>query len=161
MFGFYVFLIAGITDALDGFLAKHFSWETELGAYLDPLADKALLISSFAVFGALGALPLWLAIAVISRDILIIAGVILAWMLGTPMKMHPLFISKANTACQIVLINAILADKGFTLGLEGLTRYLVGTVGILTCLSAAAYLHAWLRHMMNTEASTSRGQKRS
>ena len=71
---FLIFVLAGISDAVDGYLAKRFDWRTELGAYLDPLADKLLIVSIYIALGVRGELPLWLIIMVVSRDILIVAG---------------------------------------------------------------------------------------
>ena len=85
---FVAFIIAGISDAVDGYLAKTFGWKTELGAYLDPLADKLLIVSIFLALGVDGKLPLWLVIAVVSRDILIVIAVMLSWLLGNP-DAHP------------------------------------------------------------------------
>ena len=85
---FVLFIIAGISDAIDGYLAKTFGWQTELGAYLDPLADKLLIVSIFLALGVDGKLPLWLVIAVVSRDILIVIAVLLSWVAGSP-DAHP------------------------------------------------------------------------
>ena len=142
-----VFLVAGISDGIDGFLAKRFGWQTELGAYLDPLADKLLLVSIFVALGVLGEIPSWLAIGVVSRDILIVAGVVLAWLLDHPVTINPLWVSKANTVAQILLAGAVLADLGFNLGLENLRWVLIWATAILTALSLAAYLRQWVRHM--------------
>ena len=144
---FFVFVMAGISDGVDGFLAKRFGWESELGAYLDPMADKLLLVSMFEALGVQGLLPVWLAIAVVSRDILIVLGVVLAWVLGQPVTIHPLLISKVNTTAQIVLAATILADEGFGLGQTGLRTSLVWITGALTLASLAAYTNAWIRHM--------------
>ncbi len=75
---FFAFIVAGISDAVDGYLAKTFGWKTELGAYLDPLADKLLIVSIFLALGVAGKLPLWLVNAVVSRDILIVIAVVLS-----------------------------------------------------------------------------------
>ena len=83
---FFVFVCAGISDAVDGYLAKRFDWSTELGSYLDPLADKLLIVSIFIALGVRNELPLWLVIAVVSRDILIVAAVLLAWLLDQPVR---------------------------------------------------------------------------
>jgi cardiolipin synthase len=144
---FFVFLLAGISDAVDGFIAKRFDQTTELGAYLDPLADKLLIVSIFVALGVRGALPSWLVIAVVSRDILIVLGVMLSWLLDHPMRISPFVVSKANTVAQIVLAGTVLADDGFGLGLETLRIALVWITGVLTLASLAAYLRAWLRHM--------------
>ena len=81
---FLLFLAAGVSDAVDGFLAKRFGMATELGAYLDPLADKALIVSIYVALGITEAIPRWLVILVVSRDILIVGGVMLSWFLGKP-----------------------------------------------------------------------------
>ncbi len=144
---FFAFLVAGISDAIDGFIAKRFGLSTELGAYLDPLADKLLIVSIFVALGFRGALPSWLVIAVVSRDILIVVGVMLSWLLDHPVRISPLAVSKANTVAQIVLAATVLADDGFGLGLETLRIALVWIAGVLTVASLWAYLRAWLRHM--------------
>ena len=77
-FAFFVFVCAGISDAVDGYLAKRFNWGTELGSYLDPLADKLLIVSIYIALGVRGELPLWLIIMVVSRDILIVVAVLLS-----------------------------------------------------------------------------------
>src|SRR5208282_5947057 len=93
---FFLFLAAGISDAVDGFLAKRFHMASELGAYLDPLADKALIVSIYVALGIAGALPISLVILVVSRDIMIISGFMLSWLVGKPMPVRPLPVSKAN-----------------------------------------------------------------
>jgi cardiolipin synthase len=148
---FLLFLLAGLSDAADGFLAKRYGWDSELGAYLDPIADKALLVSIYVTLGFAGHLPVWLVIAVVSRDILIVGAVVLSWMLSRPLSMQPLLISKANTLSQIVLAGLVLAELGLGLGLHGLMSVLVWVTGTLTILSAAAYFWAWLRHMGSYE----------
>ncbi|MDX2307603.1 MAG: CDP-alcohol phosphatidyltransferase family protein [Hyphomicrobium sp.] len=147
---FFAFVVAGVSDAVDGFLAKRFHWETELGAYLDPLADKLLIVSIFVALGFRSELPSWLVIAVVTRDILIIAGVVLAWVLDKPMVIRPIGVSKANTAAQIVLAAIVLADMSMSLGLDTLRTLLVWVTGALTVASLAAYLDQWLRHMSET-----------
>jgi cardiolipin synthase (CMP-forming) len=149
---FFVFVCAGISDALDGYLAKTYDWRTELGSYLDPLADKLLIVSIYIALAVRGELPLWLVIAVVSRDILIVAAVLLAWLLDQPVRVKPLAVSKANTAVQILLAATILADEAFVLGLETTRLVLVWTTGALTLLSLAAYLRAWFMHMTGAEA---------
>jgi cardiolipin synthase (CMP-forming) len=144
---FFVFVAAGISDAVDGYLAKRFNWSTELGSYLDPLADKLLLVSIFIALGVRNELPLWLVIAVVSRDILIVAAVLLAWLLDQRVRIRPLAVSKVNTLAQIVLAATVLADGAFALGLDGTRTALVWITGALTLLSLAAYLRAWFMHM--------------
>jgi cardiolipin synthase len=148
---FVAFIIAGISDAVDGYLAKTFGWTTELGAYLDPLADKLLIVSIFLALGVGGKLPLWLVIAVVSRDILIVIAIVLSWLLGNPVRIKPLIVSKANTVAQIVLAGTVLADEGFGLGLDTTRLVLVWITGALTFASLAAYLRSWLLHMSGYE----------
>lgn len=149
---FIVFIIAGVSDAVDGYLAKTFGWQTELGAYLDPLADKLLIVSIFLALGVDGKLPLWLVVAVVSRDILIVIAVMLSWLLGRPVRIKPLIVSKANTVAQIVLAATVLADEGFGLGLGWARFVLVWLTGALTLASLGAYLQGWLLHMSGYES---------
>lgn len=144
---FVLFVIAGISDAVDGFLAKRFGWQTELGAYLDPLADKMLVVSIFIALGVLGELPSWLVIAVVSRDILIVVAIVLSWLLGHPVHIKPLVVSKANTVAQLALAALVLADEGFGLGAGTWRTMLVWITAFLTVASLVAYLRSWLSHM--------------
>lgn len=148
---FLLFLLAGLSDAADGYLAKRYGWRSELGAYLDPIADKALLVSIYVTLGFAGHLPVWLVIAVVSRDILIVGAVVLSWMLSRPLTMQPLLVSKANTCAQIVLAGLVLAELGLGLGLHPLVNVLVWVTGALTIISAAAYFWQWLGHMARYE----------
>jgi cardiolipin synthase len=144
---FWLFVAAGVGDALDGIIARQFGMVSRLGSFLDPMADKALLISIYITLAALLHLPAWLAIMVVSRDLLILAGVILALVLGWPMEMRPIPISKANTLAQIVLAAVVLADLAFEMDLAAIRPPLALLVAALTVGSAAAYLIDWVRHM--------------
>jgi len=152
---FVLFVFAGVTDALDGFLAKRFNWQTELGAYLDPLADKLLIVSIFIALGSLQELPLWLVIAVVSRDIMIVIAVLVSWLTGHPVSMQPFWVSKANTFAQLTVAAVVLADVGFGLGLGMLRTVLVWTTGLLTVASFAVYMRAWLSHMSRYDSGGS------
>jgi cardiolipin synthase len=149
---FVLFLLAGLSDAADGYLAKRFGWNTELGAYLDPIADKALLVSIYVTLGFANHLPVWLVIAVVSRDILIIGAFILSWILSRPVTVYPLLVSKANTLAQLVLASLVLAELGLGLRLEPLVTMCIWLTGALTILSATAYFRAWLNHMTSYES---------
>ena len=144
---FVVFILAGVSDAIDGFLARTFDLHSELGAYLDPLADKALLVSIYISLAVLAEVPLWVVILVVSRDLFIVGAVVLSWMLGQPMEMRPLAISKVNTVVQIVLAAVVLGDLALGPDLAALRTILVYLVGVLTVASAAVYLVDWVRHM--------------
>ncbi len=148
---FVLFVVAGVSDGVDGFLAKRYGWTTELGSYLDPLADKLLLVCIFIALGVSGDLPSWLVIAVVTRDLLIVAGVILSWVLGHPVPIHPLVVSKANTVAQIVLASVVMADLGFGLGLETLRAVLSWLTAGLIVASLAAYAKTWFLHMSGYE----------
>jgi cardiolipin synthase len=141
------FVVAGVSDGVDGFIARQFNQRSKLGAYLDPMADKILLVSVFVVLGFIGELPLWLVIAAVSRDGLIICAVLLSTVIGNPVEMKPLMVSKANTAIQIVLAAVVLAELAFSTNFGPLRTALIILSGLLTVASAAAYLVAWLRHM--------------
>jgi cardiolipin synthase len=144
---FALFLVAGASDAVDGFLAKRFGMTTVLGAYLDPLADKALLVSIYVTLGINNELPRWLVILVVSRDIMILGGLLLAWVLGSPMKVKPLIVSKLNTAAQIVLASVVLGSLGLGLAVPRLALALIVLVAATAVLSVAAYLAQFLKHM--------------
>jgi cardiolipin synthase len=141
------FVIAGLSDGIDGFIARNFNQRSELGAYLDPMADKLLLVSVFVMLGVMGELPVWLVIAVVSRDALIVCAVMLSTVMGNPVAMKPLMVSKANTAAQIILAGFVLAELAFQLDFQQVRQVLIILTGLLTIASAAAYLVAWLRHM--------------
>jgi cardiolipin synthase len=144
---FLLFLVAGLSDAVDGYIAKRFGWQSELGAYLDPLADKLLLVSIFIALGIRGALPSWIVIAMVSRDLLIVAGVLLAWVLDRPVVVKPYKISKLNTVAQIALASLVLADEAFHWHLDTLRTVLMLLTAALTFASLSAYLKDWLRHL--------------
>ncbi|VVT16247.1 CDP-alcohol phosphatidyltransferase family protein [Rhizobium sp. EC-SD404] len=144
---FGLFLVAGISDAVDGFIARHFNQRSELGTYLDPIADKLLLVSVFVMLTWLDVLPLWFLILVASRDILIVAAVLLSSLLEQPVTVKPILVSKATTAFQIGLALVLLGELAFHLNLSGVGQTLLILTSVLTVLSAAAYLIDWLRHM--------------
>lgn len=144
-FAFWLFLAASISDAVDGFIAKRFDRETMLGGYLDPLADKALLVSVYITLGVLDHLALWLVIMVVFRDILIIGGALLLWLLARSFTIQPLMISKVNTVAQIVLAAVVLGDLGLDLVTDGLVQALIYAVAATTLASGATYLVEWTR----------------
>jgi len=144
---FLLFLAAGVSDAIDGYLAKRFGMTSELGAYLDPLADKALIVSIYVSLGIVGMVPIFLVILVVSRDIMIISAFMLAWLVGRPMPVRPLLVSKANTVAQILLAILILAEHAFGLDFGFVSRLTMAAVALLTLLSIAFYLAEWVRHM--------------
>ena len=151
MIAFILFVIAGISDAVDGYLAKRFNMASEMGAYLDPLADKALIVSIYVSLGIAGAIPRWLVIFVVARDIMIIGAVILTWLIGRPMAVKPLLVSKLNTVAQIVFACLVLGSLAFGFNAGPLLPLLMYLVAVLTFLSIAFYLAEWIRHVGSAE----------
>lgn len=141
------FVVAGITDAVDGYIAKHFNQQTELGAYLDPLADKTLIVSIYLSLAIFGFIPPWVAILVVSRDIMIVGAVVLSTLMERPLTIQPLLVSKANTAAQIIFAALVLAAKGLKLDLDWAIFVAMWSVAALTLASAGAYVVGWTRHM--------------
>jgi cardiolipin synthase len=142
---FWLFVAAGVSDALDGYLAKRFDLVSEIGSYLDPLADKALLVSVFFVLGYLDHVAMWLVILIVFRDLLIIGGALLFQTLTQSLTMQPLFISKFNTVAQLLLACAVLAQLGADWYVPLLTDGLIVLVAASTFLSGAAYVITWGR----------------
>ncbi|MFW2437782.1 MAG: CDP-alcohol phosphatidyltransferase family protein [Arenicellales bacterium] len=141
---FLVFLVSGISDGLDGFIAKRFDMASELGAILDPLADKALIFSSYLMLMLLGDLPFWLFLTVIFRDVLILAGSLIYVAFNGQVKMAPSYLSKLNTFMQIALVVNILAQKTFGLDYPSFTNYLIYATFITTILSGVHYVWVWV-----------------
>jgi cardiolipin synthase len=146
-FAFWLFVLAAVSDAIDGFLAKRLQAKSDFGAYLDPLADKALLMSIYVTLGIDGQLPLWIVIAVVSRDIMILGAIVVAWLVEKPLIIQPLVVSKINTMAQILLAALVLAANGYEFNPGPAFEAALALVAVLTGLSAAAYLVAWMRHM--------------
>ncbi|MBM3576824.1 MAG: CDP-alcohol phosphatidyltransferase family protein [Alphaproteobacteria bacterium] len=144
---FVLFAVAGLSDALDGWLARTFSLQSELGAILDPIADKALIVSMYITLAIVDVLPAWLTIMVVFRDAMITGAVSLAWLMGLPMEVHPHFSSKATTAAQLALVGVILAAQAYGVHIPILNVTLVALVAALTVASACVYLWLWVQHM--------------
>ena len=144
---FILFVAAGISDGVDGFIARRFNMRSEFGAYLDALADKALLVSIYVTLSVTGVLPGWLAIIVVSRDLMIISAIMVSWLMQRPVAIKPMFVSKLNTGAQIAFAAFVLGAKAFILDAPALHAAGMVLVAALTMISAAAYLARWMRHM--------------
>ena len=144
---FYLFLIAGLSDAVDGALARLLDQRTELGAWMDPLADKLLMVSVFVMLGWLGEIPDWLVFMAVTRDALIVGGFVVSTLIGNPIRVRPLYVSKANTAAQIVLVVMVLSNLAFALGLDTPITIMLALTALLTIASGASYLVVWMRHI--------------
>lgn len=143
-----VFITAGLTDALDGYLARKLNQRTKIGAYLDALADKSLIAASLIALAYVQLVPFWLVVLVVFRDLMIVGAVAIAWLLHNPIAIEPLKVSKANTAAQIVAVAATLAIKGFMIPFpEAAMSGIYAVVAVLTVISVTAYFMAWFRHM--------------
>jgi cardiolipin synthase len=144
---FGLFTLAGLSDAVDGFIARRFNMRTEFGAYIDPLADKALLVSIYVTLSIVNVLPGWIAIVVVSRDIMIFAAILVSRLMERPMAIRPLLVSKLNTAAQITFAGLVLAAMAFEVGTPRLIGIGMWVVAVLTVVSGVGYLGRWLRHM--------------
>ena len=140
---FWIFVTAAASDALDGYLAKRLDAVSEVGAYLDPLADKALLVGAYVALAQVDHIATWLVFLVVFRDLLIIGGALLFHTLTQSLKMTPLFISKVNTVAQLALVGVVLAELGVGLQLTFVSVTLVYIVVVTTFVSGAAYVYKW------------------
>jgi cardiolipin synthase len=142
---FFLFVAAGLSDAVDGWLARR-RGGSALGAVLDPVADKALLVSMYITLASVGELPAWLAILVVFRDAVIVGGVLVLALIGQPVAIHPLYVSKLNTALQIVLVATTLFMAGFLADYSQFAHApqvklaLIWAVGLTTLASGGAYV---------------------
>ncbi|MFV1997245.1 MAG: CDP-diacylglycerol--glycerol-3-phosphate 3-phosphatidyltransferase [Acidiferrobacterales bacterium] len=134
-----VFVLAGLSDGLDGFIARRFHLESHLGGVLDPLADKLLMLSTYVTLTLLGHIDLWLLLVVVSRDFLLIGGYLVVTSQSGAVKMEASLFSKANTVMQIVLVIAILLEQAKLFSVPLLTEFLIYTVLITTVTSGAHY----------------------
>lgn len=141
---FWLFVAAGISDGVDGFIAKRFHAESELGRYLDPIADKTMLVCIYVTLGLEGQLSVWLVILVVFRDALIVGGTLLSQLLDHPLAVRPLYISKVNTVTQIVLAAVVLAELGPATPDFPLVVALEYLVAGTTAASGSVYLLRWL-----------------
>lgn len=151
---FWMTLLAGASDAVDGFIARTFGHKSLIGAYLDPAADKILIMTLFGLLTYAGELPLWLTVLVFARDVAIVAAVgVFSSMKKAVLRIKPLFISKLTTFSQIALLLAVLADLAFTLD-WGLPRLFLTLIAAgLTIASWAAYFAEGLRAVRTGEVT--------
>ncbi len=164
MNAFILILIAGISDALDGFLARVFSWQSRLGSFLDPIADKLLLIVLFISLAHKGVIPLWLTVLVIGRDLIILLGASACQWLTHKLDMSPLFISKVNTALQIVFILFIMYHLAFASLPQQFIEGMQIAVAVTTILSGLAYIVIWTGYTKNEltrKKATKKGHKKT
>ena len=139
-----VFIIAGLSDGIDGFLARALNQKTNIGAYLDPLADKILLISAFIVLPVKGLVPSWLAVIVISRDILILSGVSILFLIKEELTIKPSILSKITTCFQLLTVFIVLSRPYFHSFLQ-FNIYLFWITAFVTTSSGLHYIYNWFQ----------------
>src|SRR6516162_11186 len=148
---FWICIAAGVSDALDGFIAKRFDRQTRLGALLDPAADKALLVSVYVTLGLVQQLWTWLVILVVLRDVVIVGSFLLIQLSALPKRFDPTYISKINTGAQITLVGYVLARLGLGIDVGRLDLVLSLLVAATTVLSGLSYLVRWARILGRSE----------
>ncbi len=139
-----VFLTAGVSDGLDGYIAKRYGFTSRLGAILDPTADKILLVSTYVMLMLLDHLPFWLVLTVVFRDLLIVGGYLVYTSVVGSVQMKPSLLSKFNTLMQIVLALAVLVNEGLGLSFTLWVDVLVYTVFVTTVASGVHYVWIWI-----------------
>ncbi|WP_298266432.1 CDP-alcohol phosphatidyltransferase family protein [Geobacter sp.] len=137
--------IAGVTDAFDGFIARRFNQQSRLGSFLDPAADKFLVLSSVIVLAAVGRLPWWLAVTLVTRDVVIVSGAIAFWLRTGRLEMEPSLPSKISTAVQIVLILVVIAHGAGVAGLRRALPPLMAVSFLAAVVSGVHYVVVWAR----------------
>jgi len=147
-----LFFVAGFSDGLDGFLAKHYGWTSRLGALLDPLADKALLVTCYAVLVWIGLLPLWLLVLVVARDVVIVAGALVYNYRILRLEAEPTLISKLNTVLQIALVLLVIVQQIVPAWVQAnWITLLIVAVTVSVVWSGLDYVVTWSRRARNSQ----------
>ena len=154
-----VFVLAGITDGLDGCIAKRFKCVTRLGSILDPLADKILIVSTYVMLVLAGDLPFWLILLIGFRDLGIIAGVLVLNTLNGHVQMQPSLLSKVNTFLQISLVILVMVERIGLIALEPVAEILLWFVAVTTVASAIHYVYFWFIHPLESRVDEKLGSK--
>lgn len=140
-----LFVVAGVSDGIDGFLAKQFHWQSRLGSLLDPIADKLLLVSSYLSLGWLGLLPPWLVAVVMLRDLIIVGGATFWSLRIGELEAEPTIVSKINTFMQIILVVSVVSDQALRLLPPGTIDAMVWITFATTLSSGIDYVWVWSR----------------
>lgn len=157
---FFLFIVAGVSDGVDGFLARRFHWTSQFGAFMDPLADKLLMVLTYLTLGYLGHLPFWLVAIVIGRDIIIISGGIAYRIFIEEPIFNPTFISKINTVLQLGLVVLVLfnqVDEVISRQFINIVMYVVASTTVLSCLD---YIYSWGRQAVLVKRSMKHSETR-
>ena len=140
-----LFIIAGLSDGVDGYIAKKYHWDTRLGAFLDPAGDKLLVAWSFGTLAYLGNIPVWLAVIVILRDVVIVAGSFIYHYLVTRLEGEPTSISKLNTGLEFAFLIFVMSKAGFGWP-DNITITVLGAAVLVTVvISGYDYVSNWIR----------------
>jgi cardiolipin synthase (CMP-forming) len=153
MAAFWIFVLAGLSDAADGYIAKRFNLRTVIGGYLDPIADKALLVSVFVTLGFANYLDSWIVIVAVFRDVLIVCGALLIQVLFQSFTVQPLLSSKLNTVFQFLLVALALGLNGYGIDAGPTIDVMTYLAGTTTVWSGMAYLVLWSRRVATMESS--------
>jgi len=151
-FALIVFTLAGISDGLDGFIARYLNQRTTLGAYLDPIADKLLLTAAYASLAILNIIPPWLTVIVISRDVLIAIGMFIFAMTNIRVEIKPSIVSKCTTAAQLLTVFLTLLQTEIQ-GVSSITHSLYWLTAVLTIMSGLHYVYKGLNILQNASTN--------
>jgi cardiolipin synthase len=155
---FLVFAVAAISDGLDGFIARYFNQRTVLGSYLDPIADKLLLTSAYVSLAVLKFIPAWLAVIVISRDVIITLGFMVLQIFSYRFKLNPSFISKCNTFLQLSTILVVLLNP--VIGTESIPiKFLFWATAVFTILSGFHYIYIGMNILQTATGENNKSLK--
>lgn len=143
-----IFAIAGISDGLDGYLARKYKLESQFGGFLDPVADKVLMIGTYVSLVMLGLLPLWLVLLVVARDFLIVGFIMMLLAIGDSIRPAPSIYSKINTVVQILLVVFLLIYKAFAPALGLVVDFLMYALVVTTLVSTVNYYWVWVVQRM-------------
>ena len=142
-----MFTLAGVTDGLDGWIAKKYQFESALGAMLDPIADKLLLVSTYTMLAVLGDIPFWLLVLVIFRDLLIVGGYWILVAMDKKAEIQPILVSKLNTFFQILLVVLVLVHHSGWLMLDFLVSATITMVVLTSISSGICYVRIGMRQL--------------
>jgi cardiolipin synthase (CMP-forming) len=155
-----LFALAAVSDAADGFLARRFGWQSELGGILDPIADKLLLATVFVTLSFLKLVPLWLMIAAVARDVIIVSGAAAYRFFIGPVAAHPSVVSKCNTLCQAAYILAVVGRAKFAVPHDWVVTWLGGVVFAIVVVSGLDYVMVYGRRAVKASAAARSGASR-
>lgn len=154
---FGLFLIAGLSDAADGIVARFFNQRSALGQILDPLADKLMMLFVFVTLAWMGHLPVWLVVIVVGRDVGLVGAAAIASLMGKHVSIAPFFISKITTTLQIILAAWVLFELAFDFRIAWLELALTWSVAGFTLVSGAVYLYFRSRSVLQVQPTALTG----